>query len=140
MTQTAMLVAAVIVLALACLGLGVACHKLHRRQQMLLAEQAKRDGVRDARVRELGKQLDAYLEGSIRMGDELYELRRTVAPLPDKLSQIEQRDPSALTFNQAAKLVGMGATVQDLTQSCGLSQAEAELVARLHRPRSDTPL
>ncbi len=56
-----------------------------------------------------------------------------VAPLPEKLLQLEQRDPNSVTFSQAAKLVGMGASVEELTQSCGLTQAEAELMSRLHR-------
>ena len=42
-------------------------------------------------------------------------------------------DPSSLSFAQAAKLVGMGASVDELTQSCGLTQAEAELMRKLHR-------
>ena len=87
----------------------------------------------EQRPRELNKHLDTYLTGSIRMGEELYELRRVVAPLPEKLNQIEQRDPSSLSFTQAARLVGMGASVDDLTQSCGLSKAEAELISRLHQ-------
>lgn len=130
-----MLEAALIVLALLCVALGVVCHGLYRNQQRMLEQQARRDAVRDARIRELGKRLDAYLTGSIRMGEELHELRRVVAPLPDKLSQIEQRDPSSLSFTQAARLVGMGASVEDLTQSCGLSTAEAELIRRLHQPK-----
>lgn len=105
----------------------------NQRRQALL--QAERDAVRDQRIRELAKRLDTYLTGSIRMGEELQELRRTVAPLPDKLSQMEQRDPSSLSFTQAARLVGMGASVEDLTQSCGLSRAEAELVAKLNESR-----
>ena len=118
------------------MALGIVCNGLHRNQQRLLAEQAKRDAVRDARIKELSKRLDAYLTGSIRMGEELHELRRTVAPLPDKVSQIEQRDPSSLSFTQAARLVGMGASVDDLTHSCGLSKAEAELISRLHKPKA----
>lgn len=55
------------------------------------------------------------------------------APLPDKLMQLEQRDPNSLSFAQAARLVGMGASVDELTQSCGLTQAEAELMSKLHR-------
>ena len=69
------------------------------------------------------------------MGEGLRGLRRTVAPLPDKLTQIEQRDPASLSFSQAARVVGMGASADDLTQSCGLSKAEAELGAKLHQAR-----
>ena len=133
MSEFAMLAAALAFVALLCVALGIVCKGLYRNQQRLLVEQAKRDAVRDARIRELSKRLDAYLTGSIRMGEELHELRRVVAPLPDKVSQIEQRDPSSLSFTQAARLVGMGASVDDLTHSCGLTQAEAELVSRLHQ-------
>jgi hypothetical protein len=123
-------------LIMLCIGLGSVCYWLMRNQQKLVREQAERDAARDQRIMEITKRLDAYLAGSVRMGEELQELKRTVAPLPDKVSQIEQRDPANFSFSQAARLVGMGASVDDLTQSCGLTQAEAELVSKLHaRPR-----
>ncbi|MGH8435357.1 MAG: DUF2802 domain-containing protein [Pseudomonas sp.] len=133
-----MLEIALIALALVCVVLASACLWLVGKQresarQALL--QAKRDAGRDQRIKDLSKRLDTYLTGSIRMGEELYELRRTVAPLPDKLTQMEQRDPSSLSFTQAARLVGLGASVDDLTQSCGLSRAEAELVSKLHQSK-----
>nr|WP_298139866.1 DUF2802 domain-containing protein [uncultured Pseudomonas sp.] len=130
-----MLGIALIALALVCLGLVGTCVWLVTQQRHLVQLQAERDAVRDQHIKELRKRLDTYLAGSIRMGEELHELRRTVAPLPDKLTQIEQRDPSSLSFTQAARLVGLGASVDDLTQSCGLSKAEAELVAKLNQPK-----
>jgi len=81
MSEFAMLAAALAFVALLCVALGIVCKGLYRNQQRLLVEQAKRDAVRDARIRELSKRLDAYLTGSIRMGEELHELRRVVAPL-----------------------------------------------------------
>ncbi|MWV12601.1 DUF2802 domain-containing protein [Pseudomonas sp. R-28-1W-6] len=126
-----MLVIAVAVLGLFCVLLAGTCLwlVLSLRQQAQL--QAERDAARDLRLRELSRRLDTYLAGSVRMGEELHELRRVVAPLPDKLNQMEQRDPSSLSFTQAARLAGMGASVDDLTHSCGLTQAEAELVSKL---------
>ena len=56
-----------------------------------------------------------------------------VAPLPEKLTQLEQRDPTSLSFSQAARLVGMGASIDELTESCGLTQAEAELMSKMHK-------
>lgn len=126
---------ALLVLAVACAALAFACVRLRRQQLELAQEQAKREAARDQRLKELARRLDAYLSGSIRMGEELHELRRVVAPLPDKVSQIEQRDPSSISFTQAARLAGMGASVDDLTQSCGLSKAEAELVSKLQLAR-----
>ncbi len=130
-----MLEIALIVLALLCLGLVGTCVWLASQQRHAAQLQTERGAERDRRISELSKRLDAYLAGSVRMGEELHELRRIVAPLPDKLSQIEQRDPSNLSFTQAARLVGLGASVDDLTQSCGLSKAEAELVSKLHQPK-----
>jgi hypothetical protein len=133
-----MLEVVVIVLAVFSVLLAAACGWLILSQRHLAALQAERDAVRDQRLKELSKRLDTYLTGSVRMGEELYELRRVVAPLPDKLTQIEQRDPSSLSFTQAARLAGMGASVDDLTQSCGLSKAEAELVSKLHQAQHPT--
>ncbi|QHG66249.1 DUF2802 domain-containing protein [Pseudomonas putida] len=104
-----------------------------KRQRELAAQQAVGDALRDQRIKDLAKRLDDYQNGTVRMGEAIHELRATVAPLPEKLQQLEQRDPSSVTFTQAAKLVGMGASVAELTETCGLTQAEAELMSKLHR-------
>ncbi|KAB0499713.1 DUF2802 domain-containing protein [Pseudomonas vancouverensis] len=104
-----------------------------RGQKLIAAQQAQGDALRDQRIKELAKRVDNYQNGNVRMGEDLHELRSIVAPLPDKLASLEQRDPSSLSFAQAARLVGMGASVDELTQSCGLTQAEAELMSKLHR-------
>jgi hypothetical protein len=103
-----------------------------KRQRLVVTQQAEADVARDQRIRELSRRLDNYQNGTVRMGEDLHELRAVVAPLPDKLSQLEQRDPSTLSFAQAARLVGMGASVDELTQSCGLTQAEAQLMSKMH--------
>ena len=133
-----MLEVVVIVLAVFSVLLAAACGWLILSQRHLAALQAERDAGREERIKERSKRLDTELTGGVRMGEELYELRRVVAPLPDKLTQIEQRDPSSLSFTQAARLAGMGASVDDLTQSCGLSKAEAELVSKLHQAQHPT--
>ena len=104
-----------------------------KRQREIVAQQAQGDALRDQRIKDLAKRLDDYQNGTVRMGEALHELRATVAPLPEKLQQLEQRDPNSVTFTQAAKLVGMGASVSELTETCGLTQAEAELMSKLHR-------
>ncbi|MGF6401928.1 cell division protein FtsB [Pseudomonas frederiksbergensis] len=104
-----------------------------RAQRQIAVQQAEGDALRDQRIKDLAKRVDDYQNGNVRMGEDLHELRAVVGPLPDKLAQLEQRDPSSLSFAQAARLVGMGASVSELTQSCGLTQAEAELMSKLHR-------
>ncbi|AXM98588.1 DUF2802 domain-containing protein [Pseudomonas plecoglossicida] len=104
-----------------------------KRQRELAAQQAVGDALRDQRIKDLVKSLEDYQNGTVRMGDAIHELRATVATLPDRLERLEQRDPSNVTFTQAARLVGMGASVAELTETCGLTQAEAELMSKLHR-------
>lgn len=124
--------AAVIVLAILWVGAVAMFLSYSRNQQRIAAEQAAGDALRDQRIRELAKRLEDYQNGTVRMGEALHELRAVVAPLPDKMLQLEQRDPDNLSFEQAAKLVHMGATIDELTQACGLTQAEAELMSKLH--------
>ncbi|WP_095190688.1 DUF2802 domain-containing protein [Pseudomonas sp. Irchel 3E19] len=104
-----------------------------KAQRAIAAQQAQGDALRDQRIKDLAKRVDDYQNGNVRMGEALHELRAVVGPLPDKIVALEQRDPSSLSFAQAAKLVGMGASVDELTQSCGLTQAEAELMRKLHK-------
>ncbi|VVP42310.1 hypothetical protein PS862_04948 [Pseudomonas fluorescens] len=104
-----------------------------RAQKLIAAQQARGDALRDQRLKDLARRVDDYQNSNVRMGQDLQELRAVVGPLPDKLAQLEQRDPSSLSFAQAARLVGMGASVNELTQSCGLTQAEAELMSKLHK-------
>ena len=104
-----------------------------RGQRLIAAQQAEGDALRDQRIKDLAKRVDNYQNGIVRMGEDLHELRAVVSPLPDKLATLEQRDPSSLSFAQAARLVGMGASVDELTQSCGLTQAEAQLMSKLHK-------
>ncbi|MFL1503294.1 DUF2802 domain-containing protein [Pseudomonas sp. O64] len=125
--------AAVIVLALLWAGTVAFLLRYMRQQRELALQQAERDAVRDRRILDLVKRVDHFQQSAVKVGDEVHELRAVLAPLPDKLAQIEQRDPSSLSFAQAAKLVGMGATVDELTQSCGLTQAEAQLMSKLHK-------
>lgn len=104
-----------------------------RGQRQIAAQQAAGDALRDQRIKDLAKRVDDYQSGNVRMGEDLHQLRAVVGPLPDKLAQLEQRDPSSLSFAQAARLVGMGASVNELTASCGLTQAEAELMSKMHK-------
>lgn len=120
------------------LSLGVllaALVALHLGLKRLTGRLQRQDGQQLERVQLLRTDLLAYQQGSIRMGEELVALRDQLKRLEDKQMRLEQQDPQALPYNQAARLVGLGASVEDLTQSCGLSKAEAELVSKLHAAR-----
>ena len=120
------------------LGLGalvaalVALYLATRRMARQLQAMDERHGQR---LQQLKSEVSTFQQGSIRMGEDLVALREQFKRMEDKQQRIEQHDPQSLPYNQAARLVGLGAGVEDLTQSCGLSKAEAELVAKLHAAR-----
>lgn len=103
-----------------------------RQLQVLKEQLEQQEQLHKKQLSSLVRRLDNYLAGSMQMGKELHELREQFAPMPDKLLQLEQRDPGSLSFIEAARLVGLGATIEDLQYACGLSQSEAELLQRIH--------
>lgn len=121
----------VTILLLALAG-GYALYWQNRKIQALQEQLAQSLQKQERQQDNLARRLDNYLSGSMQMGKELHELREQFAPMPDKLLQLEQRDPGSLSFMEAARLVGLGATTEDLQQACGLSHSEAELLQRIH--------
>ena len=111
---------------------GYGLYWQYRQIQDLQGRLQQLQKKQDRQLAGLVRRLDNYLSGSMQMGKELHALREQVAPMPDKLLQLEQRDPGSLSFMEAARLVGLGATAQDLQQACGLSHSEAELLQRIH--------
>tara|TARA_R110000751_G_scaffold303709_1_gene418611 strand:+ start:29 stop:436 length:408 start_codon:yes stop_codon:yes gene_type:complete len=103
-----------------------------RRLPSELQQQAELQRVRQE---QLSRDLATFQQGSIRMGEELTSLRLQLKRLEDKQLKLETQDPQSLPYSQAARLVGMGASIEDLTQSCGLSKSEAELFVKLHGTR-----
>ncbi len=129
----------VLFLSALCIGNSVVVYILWRKKQHLdnlQAQQEKQIEQQSTTLKSLNRRLETYLAGSMRMGEELHELKKELAPLPDKILRMEQKDPSSLSFTQAARLVGLGASTEDLKQSCGLSQSEAELLQRMHSKKT----
>lgn len=120
------------------LGLGAlvaALLALYLANRRLARQLRALDETHGQRLQQLKSEVNTFQQGSIRIGEDLVALREQFKRMEDKQQRIEQHDPQSLPYNQAARLVGLGASVEDLTQSCGLSKAEAELVAKLHAAR-----
>jgi len=108
---------------------------LFARVRQLPAESRQQNELLLVRQEQLTRDLATFQQGSIRMGEELAALRQQLKRLEDKQLKLETHDPQSLPYSQAARLVGMGASIEDLTQSCGLSKSEAELFVKMHGVR-----
>ncbi len=87
----------------------------------------------DALVNVLRHEIAVMNTGAIGMGRRLKQIEEKLDITAEKQQEMENRDPGALAYNQAAKLMEMGADVDDLITSCGIARPEAELMALLHR-------
>ncbi|WP_299184062.1 DUF2802 domain-containing protein [uncultured Neptuniibacter sp.] len=115
-----------ILLVIITLGACSACFILFRR----LKQYERRH---QALINVLRNEIQAMTNSSIGMGRRLIEVEQKLNLTADKQQELENRDPSALAYNQATRLMEMGADVDDLVQNCGIGRPEAELMALLHK-------
>ncbi|MGN5519003.1 DUF2802 domain-containing protein [Halopseudomonas sp. Lyrl_26] len=104
-------------------------------QRRLARLQHEQQARLDARIDKLGQKLAEYQQSNIRMGEELLSLREKLGQLENRQQRVEQQDVQGMPYNQASRLVQMGASTDDLMQACGLSRSEAELMLKLHGQR-----
>ena len=67
------------------------------------------------------------------MGKRLVDIEHRLNHTAEKQVELANRDPGVLAYNQAARLMEMGADVDDLVKDCGIGRPEAELMALLHK-------
>ena len=128
MDERALILSSGLLLGLLIAGL-VALLLSARRQAQRHAEQQAHT---EARLDKLVQTLAEYQQSNIRMGEELIALRDKLTRMENRQQRFEQQDVQAMPYNQATRLVTMGASLDDLMQSCGLSRSEAELMLKLH--------
>ncbi|MEC8823709.1 MAG: DUF2802 domain-containing protein, partial [Pseudomonadota bacterium] len=58
---------------------------------------------------------------------------RQIHELKNTLEEMRQNDPLRISYDEAARLVDLGADIDDLMNTCGISRPEAELVSALKR-------
>lgn len=65
----------------------------------------------------------------LKMNQTVQTLEKRVTLTSRRQQELENKDAGSLTYEQASKLIQMGAAPEDLVKTCGLSQAEAKLVS-----------
>ncbi|WP_432697755.1 DUF2802 domain-containing protein [Marinobacterium sp. YM272] len=100
---------------------------------VLLVRLRRQERRQQALINVLRNEIRAMTNGSIGMGKRLLAIEHRLNITVEKQQELENRDPGVLAYNQAAKLMEMGADVDDLVRSCGIGRPEAELMALLHR-------
>ena len=81
----------------------------------------------------LRTEIQAMSSTTIGMGKRIVDVESKLELSLEKQFELEQRDPDEVVYSQSARLVEMGANVDDLVQSCGIGRPEAELMALMHK-------
>ncbi|MBR9868164.1 MAG: DUF2802 domain-containing protein [Oceanospirillales bacterium] len=116
-------VAAVAIVSFVSIGYSInARRKLHLHQRQY-----------EALINVLRNEIQALTSSSIGMGHRLMDVENKLNITAEKQQELANRDPGVLAYNQAARLMEMGADVDDLVKNCGIGRPEAELMALLHK-------
>jgi hypothetical protein len=102
---------------------------------LFAARAARRMQVRclstEARLAAVRREVEHMASISMKTGRRVRRIEHEYSGVADRVDQVEQRGP-AQSFDQAIDHARRGADVGALSSRFGLSESEAELVARLH--------
>jgi uncharacterized protein DUF2802 len=85
------------------------------------------------RCEDLGRELHATASGSMGIGQRVVGCERQLHELRGTLDEMRQNDPLRISYDEASRLVDLGADIDDLMNTCGISRPEAELVSALRK-------
>ena len=107
---------------------------------LLLKKQTKKNHALELIVKsllasnEVSKQQFTELHsGSIGMGKKIRQLESLIKKTQENQQNLVAQAPENRLYTRAAKMVELGASIEELMTECELPRAEAELLLNLHR-------
>ncbi|GAA6134851.1 hypothetical protein NBRC116188_16410 [Oceaniserpentilla sp. 4NH20-0058] len=122
--QSISLISSISMATVACLMVGVSFRKLKKqnRQQAVIN-------------RRLHEDMASLSKSAIGMGQKVLDTERKLDDVLKKQFSILNSQPEHPSYDQASRLIAMGASESDLVNSCGFSHSEAELLLSLNCKR-----
>lgn len=122
-------------LGLSLLALVLALYGIlgHRRRQR---ESEVRVEALQGQLESLRKQMMELHTGAIGMGQRLQAAEGAMQKIHDSQQELTLQDPERRLYSRAAKMVELGADLDEVMSECELPQAEAELLISLRKGRS----
>jgi D-serine deaminase-like pyridoxal phosphate-dependent protein len=84
------------------------------------------------RFQDAEQQLSVLSDSGIGVGRKVMAMDKRLQLAERRQQEIESVDPQRISYNEAMKLLSLGAEINDLVVNCGLSKAEAELMSALY--------
>ena len=101
----------------------------------VLVKQKRQQILRNRRLQE---DMRALSKSAIGMGQKILRAERQLRDVLKKQTTILNTQPEHPSYDQAGSLIAMGATEEDLVNTCGFSHGEAELLLSLKRHGNGT--
>ena len=105
----------------------------HRRRQR---ESEARMETLQGQLESLRKQMMELHTGAIGMGQRLQSAEGAMQKIQDSQQELTLQDPERRLYSRAAKMVELGADLDEVMNECELPKAEAELLISLRKGRS----
>lgn len=118
----------------------IACIALALHTMLLRRKLEKYHAISQQQQQQLAQEMQGVSNGSVGVGRRLLELEHEYRELITRLDTLEHDDPSRVAYSEASRLVNLGAEIEDLISSCGISRPEAELVSAVHRRNKQAPV
>lgn len=84
----------------------------------------------------LRKQMMELHTGAIGMGQRLQSVEGAMQQVNERQQELTMQDPERRLYSRAAKMVDLGADLDEVMSECELPKAEAELLISLRKGRS----
>ena len=84
----------------------------------------------------LRKQMMELHTGAIGMGQRLQSMEGAMQQVNERQQELTMQDPERRLYSRAAKMVELGADLDEVMSECELPKAEAELLISLRKGRS----
>jgi hypothetical protein len=99
--------------------------RIRHLQQCLAQQQRSLERLQTA-VEGVGREAVRATTHGMQLQQELFQVR-------ERQQRVELTTPGPRPYSHAIRLVRGGARIEDLIAACGLSPAEAELIASIHK-------
>jgi hypothetical protein len=126
----------VLFLGLLLLGLVSLCFLLYRRlmrlSQQVTQVQVQQEGLQQQLIISQ-QEIHEVRTGTLGVGEKVKGLIGLIKQTEAKQDLLASQDPMRRPYDQAAKLVARGSSIEDVMRECDMPKAEAELVFNLHK-------
>jgi len=97
---------------------------------LVLVKQKRQHTLRNRRLQE---DMRALSKSAVGMGQKVLQTERKLMDVLKKQTSILNTNVEHPSYDQAGRLIAMGATEKDLVNTCGFSHGEAELLLSLKK-------